>query len=407
MRLRLHISCAALVISLNCLYSQEQLPGRVINMIEDIIVLSAGDRDAEDFMEEISLLAENPVRINSGDENEIKRLFFLSPFQVQSVLEYTKKHGPLLSVNELKYIHGFDKELAGLLNHFIIVDREKQTFTGRHRQLRTITNFITDTREPEAGYPGKDYKILTKLRFTGGAVEANLTLEKDRGEVFILPSYQPEYCSGNITCNNNGLLNKIIIGDYRVRFGQGLTSWNGFSPSPSPAESRIMKSRSVILPHTSSDENDFFRGLALSFDMGKIKVMTFASDIMKDATVDNDPETGNPFIRSFYTSGLHNTVTGLQKRNKFKESTLGFNVNSMTRNLYLGMSGVYSILSLPVDPGDELRDIYDFRGTKNACLALEYACLLRYSYFFGELAINESGRTAFLQGLSLNPDGRI
>ncbi|MBS0012301.1 MAG: hypothetical protein KFF49_12885, partial [Bacteroidales bacterium] len=42
-----------------------------------------------------------------------------------------------------------------------------------------------------------------------------------------------------------------------------------------------------------------------------------------------------------------------------------------------------------------------------ACLALEYACLLRYSYFFGELAINESGRTAFLQGLSLNPDGRI
>lgn len=408
MILRLHLIAAALVISLHCLQAQDHLSGHIINMLEDIALSSGEDMQAADYAEAITRLADDPVSINSGNISEIKRLFFLTVFQVHSLADYTTKHGDILSAMEISYIPGFDRELAGLLKPFITFET-----TGTYRsanssyRLRSINNMIKYPGGKDEKYIGGNYKLLSKLSISRGAVEVNITAEKDRGEALLLPGYRPDFLSGNITYSPGTRPGSIIIGDYRVRFGQGLTVWNGFCRPPSATEPRPMKGISSIQPYSSSDENDFFRGIALSFRIKDINIMSFASLNMTDATTVYDESSNTHYISSFYSTGLHNTPTGLLKRNNVAVNSYGLNINGIRNNIYLGLSAVYSGFSLPVRHGGDIRDIYDFQGNENASFSIDYAYLLGNGQLFGELAADGGGKTAFLQGVSINPGGRV
>ncbi|MEA1886491.1 MAG: hypothetical protein U9N72_04710 [Bacteroidota bacterium] len=408
MKLRLHLTCAALVISLNCLYPQVHLPGHIINLLEDIAASSDEDLQAANFAEELTILAEKPVNINSGDENEIKRLFFLTPFQVKSLVDYTRKNGNIISALEISYIPGFDRELAELIKPFIIfgyAGNAQSAYEGHH--LRLITNILTDDREAKNIHTGSNYKLLSKLRLSSGPMEAFLTVEKDKGEAILVEGYKPDFLSGNITYYPGGTINKIIIGDYKVRFGQGLTVWNGFSRPPVPTEQRTMKGSSIILPYSSSNENDFFRGIAFSLSACDINIMLFASRNMIDATTGYDTDNEAKYIKSFYETGIHNTPTTIMKRDQAMESSFGLNINRMANKFYYAFNAVYSKFSLPVIPVEDPRNIYDFKGRVNASFSIDYAYLFKYSYMFGEFAVDNTLKTAFIQGLSLNPEGRV
>ncbi|HCC71489.1 MAG TPA: hypothetical protein DEQ09_10125, partial [Bacteroidales bacterium] len=195
--------------------------------------------------------------------------------------------------------------------------------------------------------------------------------------------------------------------DFKVRFGQGLTAWNGFSRSPLPTAKILMKGNSGIIPCSSSDENDFFRGIAVSLRTRNINILSFASINMIDASTGYDESSDNQYIKSFYTSGIHNTPTTMAKRNRLAENSLGLNINSMNNNFYYGFNIVYSRFSLPVIPGEDTRDIYDFTGDINASFSVDYTWLFKSSYLFGEFAVSHNLKTAFLQGISLNPEGRL
>ncbi|MFO7853609.1 MAG: ComEA family DNA-binding protein [Bacteroidota bacterium] len=408
MKLRLHLTCAALVISLNCLYPQDHLPGHIISLLEDIASASGESMEASGFAEELSILAEKPVNINSGDENEIKRLFFLTPFQVRSIVDYTRKNGDILSTPEISYIPGFDRELAELLQPFIIFEYDNTSpRISKAFHLRYMTNLLTGNSEAEKNYIGSNYKLLSRLQLSSGPLETFITIEKDKGEALLPDGYKPDFLSGNITYYPGGKINKIILGDYKVRFGQGLTVWNGFSRPPVPTEQRPMKGNSIILPYSSSDENDFFRGIAFSLSTGDINMMAFASMNMIDATTGYDNDSGSKYVKSFYDAGIHNTPTTLKKRNQVLESSLGFNINRMDDKFYYAFNAVYSKFSLPVLPADNTRNIYDFKGSVNSSFSIDYAYLFKYSYLFGEFAVDNTFKTAFLQGLSLNPEGRV
>jgi len=408
MKLRLQAIFAALVISLNCLYPQEQLPGHIISLLEDIAGLSGDDIEAAEYAEELILLAEDPVRINSAGDNELKRLFFLTGFQLRSIIDYRNKHGSILSAMELSYLPGFDTELASLVSAFAVFDpplREKISSSARH--MRFLFNYIQQDDKNETKYIGSPDKILSKARYSSGPLTAYLTMDKDRGEPLLLPGRTPDFVSASLAYRTGTVIDKIIVGDFKVRFGQGLTACNGFSRPPVPTEARLMKGNSNIIPYSSSAESDFFRGAALSISTSGININAFASLNMIDATTAYDENTQTKYVSSFYSSGLHNTTNTLMKRKQVSEKSAGININRMYNNLYCGFSLVHSGFSLPVGPPDHPRDIYDFSGINNTTLSLDYAYLLKDSYLFAEFALHNAHKTAFIQGISLNPEGRM
>ena len=58
------------------------------------------------------------------------------------------------------------------------------------------------------------------------------------------------------------LYRKVILGDYSARFGQGTNINTGISTGLSLTSQGYMSATNEIKPYTSTDENNFFRGIA-------------------------------------------------------------------------------------------------------------------------------------------------
>ena len=88
-------------------------------MIEDLIESAASKSDKQldqtSLIEQLEILAENPVPINTASHQELEKLLILNNFQINSLQQYILKNGPILSVYELQLVYGFDKQTAELL----------------------------------------------------------------------------------------------------------------------------------------------------------------------------------------------------------------------------------------------------------------------------------------------------
>ena len=84
------------VINVFPIHCQEtRLSESIISIAEE---LASDDSDSEAvgiYIENLYELVENPVNINSADEDEISRLFFLSDFQVKVLADYIRQNGKL------------------------------------------------------------------------------------------------------------------------------------------------------------------------------------------------------------------------------------------------------------------------------------------------------------------------
>ena len=73
-----------------------------------------------------------------------------------------------------------------------------------------------------------------------------------------------DFFSAHLCATTTHFFRKIILGDYRTQWGQGLVAWGGFSSGKSSLALGNEKSGKGFSPHTSTDENNFLRGVALS-----------------------------------------------------------------------------------------------------------------------------------------------
>ncbi len=368
--------------------------------LEQLAVLGFDEYDIADISEEIDDLLSNPVRINSKSRKELERLFFLTSFQVQSLLNYTYSKGALLSAFEIRYITGFDRDLAILIQDYITFDTNNSS--GRsYPRTQLISSIIYSTRDT-LDYPGSKIKAITRIKHEKGRLAFRLTYEKDKGETWLYNKYVPEFLSGGIELKGSGQTPDIIFGDYRVRFGQGLTVWHGYSPGNSPLNPNPIRGSSRIIPYASSDENNYFRGLAATGNRDILSYNIYLSANRIDASTDFTADS-NMYIKTLYDSGLHNTSSGLNKRNTLTEYSAGLNLNANFKRYNLGVSVTGTHFNSPLSPTESTETKYDFRGSGNLVFALDHAVSLNKIYLYGESAINSEGSFASIQGLRIYP----
>ena len=82
------------------------------------------------FWIRLNALAEDPVPINSGDESELTRLFFLNEFQIKSIKDYVTTTGRIVSPYEIALIPGFDRQTAEIMTPFIVFDDNTDSKKG-------------------------------------------------------------------------------------------------------------------------------------------------------------------------------------------------------------------------------------------------------------------------------------
>ncbi len=395
------------LVLVSCLSSAQEIPPGydLIRYIGNMALFDE-ERSMDELNDELSSLMDDPVDINSNDETEIGRIFFLTPFQVKSIVDYTKKNGRLISIYELAYIPGFDPELASLLAPCIKIINDNERSTGRSHSSRIIANYLPGKQADNTG-PGTDAKMLAKVRIPAGDVLVGFTAEKDRGELLIDDNGRPDFFSAYLNIRNKGIIREITLGDFAARFGQGLVAWTGYSTGLLPTARNPMKGMSSTKPYTSTDENNFYRGIAISSKVNSININGFVSRKPVDASVNFD-DSGNPLsVISFPADGLHTSQGSLIKKDAVNESSAGLNINQIWERISLGLSMQGTWFDIPVDPGNGTREIYDFRGNSNFSLSLDHAVSLHALYFYGEYAFNPGNGYAFIQGLRLRPSPRV
>jgi DNA uptake protein ComE-like DNA-binding protein len=251
--------------------------------IENYSEQTESEWDITDVVSTLEYNIKHPINLNNADFEDLQKLGLLDDIQIKNLLDHIKKNGKLLTVYELQTIEGFDSELIEMLLPYVVVnDLGKRKFN-----FRDISKFSTNDimfryqriLEKQKGYsdvsdsvrqhaPGSYYlgspdKLYLKYRFNYfNNIKIGLTAEKDAGEEFFTGSnrYGFDFYSGYINVNNIGILKNVVVGDYLLQFGQGLTLWNGISFGKSADAVAIKKIARGIAPSNSVYENGFMRG---------------------------------------------------------------------------------------------------------------------------------------------------
>lgn len=372
-----------------------------------------GTTDLEQLYNELQALHERPIAINQADETGLAVLHFLDPVQVRGILEYREKYGELKSVYELAAIPGFDEQLARLTGYFVHFDSKAlptaSSRPARHEILTRASRLLerqTAYADPRK-YEGSGNHFYLRCRSTASSFDAGFTAEKDAGESFFRASNQEgfDFYSGYVRITPPDRKWSIVLGDYVVQFGQGLVIWQGFSLGKSAESTRIGNFNAGVKAYTSSDENNFMRGVAGSFNSGRWHVTPFISRINCDANLSR--ENGQTVFTSLQTSGYHRTAGEIDDKNSVSVLTAGGNVRYDSERLSLGVTGVHVAYRYPLVRDDEPWNRYLFSGDRAANLSADYRYGVNSLYLFGELATNLHGGLAALNGLIFQPVDQV
>ena len=392
------------------IYCQDIKQDDIINIAEDLAQDESDPEAAALFIEQLNELSENPVKLNSADETEISRLFFLSEFQIKSITDHIKTTGSILSIYEIASIPGFDRHTAEIMSPFINLENSRRPsaeFSGVNSRL--ITNIIIKPGESDSSYTGSSMKILTKYKAETGPLSAGLTIEKDAGEKLFPGSPPlPDFLSGYVAYTGHGFVRKFIAGDFSARFGQGTSVNTGIHTGIALTTTGYTPSRNEIKPYTSTDENNFFRGVATELVIDKIKLMALFSYNNIDATIEISDDSSELFIDNFYRTGLHNTLLLMTKKDAIAEMFYGAGLNLNLRSVTFGINWSETRLSVPVRAvGRDPADLYDFKGSFNRILSGYYTGSVGKSLLSGEISIDYYGNPALVQGFGFRPSDRL
>jgi hypothetical protein len=398
------VTSLLVAISSLSLAQQEQTVRNLTDYLEYLVEIGFEEYEAADFSEEIVSLSIDPVEINRADESELGRLFFLSPFQIKSIISFIRINGPLKSKFELAYIPGFDSDLARLCSEYIVISNYNQSYSGNN--YTRLTGVLIYSDRDKHKYAGSDIKYATRVMHRAGKFSFGCTLDKDQGEKFIDDNNRPEFLSAYINFPSKSSKTQYFIGDYRVRFGQGLTVWHGYSPGISPVNPNLVKGSSRIATYSSSDENNFFRGMAISSTIGKTNIHIYLSSNKIDASTEIRSDSIR-LVRSLYDSGIHNTISGKSKKDALTEYSAGINLNRNLEPFNIGLSLTGTRFSDSINPEIKSGSSMDFKGKNNLVLSADYAASINKVYLYGEAALTSKAGVAFIQGLKLIPDDRV
>jgi len=388
----------------------EKLSEIIIEVAEE---LAADDSDPEAvsvFTDRLHELVENPVKLNSANENEISRLFFLSDFQVKALADYVHSSGRIVSVYELATIPGFDKETAGLIIPFITLEYKLINNSDSVRWRNSlISNISLKSGNNNTASLGSNWRILTKYKFTSGGFSGGITAEKDPGEkLFCGTPPLPDFMSAHLAYSGRGLIRRIVVGDYSARFGQGTNINTGISRGISLTSPGYLSASDEIKPYTSTQESRFFRGVAAEISIKNLELSMFFSKNHTDATISSESDSSNNYIESFYLAGVHNTPALFRKKDVVSELAYGLTLSYNFNNLRIGLVWSENRFSLPLNlAGNDPEKIFNFTGDRNNIYTIYYNSVVRKILLYGELSSNDNKKLAVIQGISFRPSDRL
>lgn len=379
--------------------------------VYESMIAEADDEESASWLhlyEELGELYARPLNINTATREQLEAYPFLSAGQVEGILAYIYRYGPMKSLGELSLIEELDYSVRTLLRYFIYVGEvEKQdNFSwkdvwkyGRHEVVTRVDIPFYEkagyadypdsvlARSPNKRYLGEPFYHSLRYNFRyADKLQAGFVLEKDAGEPFFTRGFNGyDYYAFYVMLTNVGHLKALAVGDYRLRFGQGLVMNTDFNPGKMAILSSLGWGKRGIKKHSSTSEHNAFRGVAATGVWGKLEATAFFSRRKHDATLDDDL-----FITTLKTDGLHRTPSEYLKKNNVSNTLFGSNLTCHFGAFHAGLTAVYNVFDNLLKPQDVAYKRYYPRGREFYTVGGDY--------MYNSYRITLSGEAAFSRG---------
>ncbi len=374
-----------------------------------------GSEELDELSESLSAAAADPININTVTREELEDLLFLSNDQVEAVLEYVHRFGPLMSKAELMMMPFLDDTRRNLLACL--------TFIGESAAQGSDINFLDsikirnaqnsnreyfskpknrgeataygkipfyERRGDKKGYYGYQYKHWLRVNYKiSNHVKIGAIASQDAGEPFFANKngWGYDYYTGFVQVQKIGILKNLVVGHFRVKTGLGLILNNNLSFGKTFGLASAQTTSAVVRPHNSRSEANYLQGAALTLALSKNADATFFASYRKiDATLTSDSAA----IRTIVTTGYHRTLSELNRKHNASQTAAGINLRYAAGHFNFGLTGVYNHYDLPLQP-------YSATST--------YSTLYRYFYAAGNDFWNVSVNYGYKLGSRFRIEG--
>ena len=410
--------CALLTAAICCLNTPAataQEDAALKNISSHLAESLPEEEDLSDLTGRLSDYRRKPINLNQAQPEQLKDLVFLSALQISNLFRHIRVNGKLKDILELQGIDDFDQETILRIMPYVTVNPEPafHRLLSRRRLLNDGSNELIG-RYGQVLKKQKGFKELPGSRYLGSAqryllkytyhlddlLSFSLTGDKDAGESFFSGKSRSgfDFLSASLGLYKNGHFRKIIIGDYSLQFGQGLTLWTGSSFGKGPDVAGVAKKDTGLKPYTSANEFSFFRGTASTFTLLKtIELTSFISFRNLDASLTESP-AGNFTLSTIGMSGLHRSPSEIKNKGSLRQLVYGAVLQLRQSSLEAGLISYRTVYDHEFIKGNARYRQYAFEGRELSNLGLYYNKNLQHIYLFGETAKSMPGGFAILQG---------
>ena len=205
------------------------------------------------LLEELEALQGRPLDINRASRARLLESIVLTPYQVAALEEYRSISGDVLSFAELELVDGFGKETVAALRPFLSLDSGRAPGEAvRDSVIFRHSAVVRLTRKDVGG----------KYRLTAGRFEGAGAWRGESGTFYAL--WRTRH-------------GKIQVGDYNVRYGQGLAFWSAFQLSGLSTLDAFSKRGNGIAPSWSFSGAGTLRGAAWDGTYGPVQAALFCA----------------------------------------------------------------------------------------------------------------------------------
>ena len=212
----------------------------------------------ESELERYQNLAERPLELNLASRSQLLSTGFFTPFQVESILDYIRSSGDILSTAELAAVPGIGLQMAKDLEFFFVMNSSGLLGASKKGSL------FADAQMRQSVRSGKWTSALKASSTLDSRYSARLAVKNETLTSASL-SYSGRTLSG------------LIVGSFSARFGQGLLMWSGFSLSGLSTVSAFSRNASGLAPCSTLSPESCFNGVAAAVDLGR-STISLAAD---------------------------------------------------------------------------------------------------------------------------------
>lgn len=405
--------------------------------------------ERHDWLEELRVIHENPIDINTAEREDLLSLHFLSDEQVDSLLSKRDRYHGFRSLGELTTVWelGYrERAWLSLLVKFGAHERLPELSDsiatgqlGAGRQSRKVRNqykgdhmwrdghheIITTADVPlykRAGFYNYDESNYKTKMFLGSnfshlidyryqfrnQLKYGVSLQQDYGERFAAYGAHPwDYSSFyfyyRAPASRKAEIKKrrspyeVALGDYKLQLGQGLVVGHALWNTALSALTGAQSEGAHLQAKTGTDESRFLRGCAGTLRFGKDyqwETTAFLSWRKLDGTV-KGANSANDFdssasdtITAWKTDGLHRTFQEVGKRNVATMILSGGRIGYNRQYFSLGFNAAYSHFSKIYWPASRKYNKYYMRGNEAMAMSMDYTVVLRKISLQGEMAFD-------------------